>query len=127
MDSSNRTFLVTGALLMALSVMAGAFGAHLLRDTLSAREFDVYQTAVTYQIYHSIGLLLVGTIRIRMQYSSLLKWSGRLMATGIVIFSGSLYLLALTDTGWLGAITPLGGLCFIASWILLAVALMLYK
>ncbi len=127
MDSSNRTFLVTGALLMALSVMAGAFGAHLLRDTLSAREFDVYQTAVTYQIYHSIGLLLVGTIRIRMQYSSLLKWSGRLMATGIVIFSGSLYLLALTGTGWLGAITPLGGLCFIASWILLAVALMLYK
>lgn len=127
MDSSNRTVLVTGALLMALSVMAGAFGAHLLRDTLSAREFDVYQTAVTYQIYHSIGLLLVGTIRIRMQYSSLLKWSGRLMATGIVIFSGSLYLLALTGTGWLGAITPLGGLCFIASWILLAVALMLYK
>ncbi|MEX0769389.1 MAG: DUF423 domain-containing protein, partial [Balneolaceae bacterium] len=107
---------------MALAVAFGAFGAHFVRDVLTPERFDIYQTAVQYHFFHSLGLLIVGLAAIHVHDSPWLLWSGRLLIAGIVIFSGSLYLLVATQTGWFGAITPLGGLALIAGWILLGVA-----
>ena len=107
---------------MALAVGFGAFGAHLVEDILSPDRFDVYQTAVQYHFYHALGLLLIGALAQHLPDSAWLRWSGILHTAGIFIFSGSLYLLTLTDTGWLGAITPIGGVAFIAGWICLAIA-----
>jgi uncharacterized membrane protein YgdD (TMEM256/DUF423 family) len=117
-----KGIIVTGALLLALGVGFGAFGAHLVEDLLTPDRFDVYQTAVQYHFYHALGLLLIGALAQHLPDSAWLRWSGRLIVAGIVIFSGSLYLLTLTDTGWLGAITPIGGAAFIAGWICFAVA-----
>ncbi len=80
----------------------------------------VYKTRVDYHFYHALGLLLIGVLSISMP-SGLLKWSAILLTTGVVLFSGSLYILAVTEIKWLGAITPLGGISFIAGWILLFV------
>ena len=118
-----KSLLITGSLLMALAVAFGAFGAHVVEDMLTPDRFDVYQTAVQYHFYHALGLLLIGAVSFHMPDSRLLTWSGYLLIVGIMIFSGSLYILTLTDTGWLGMITPLGGFAFIGGWILLAVAI----
>lgn len=118
-----RTFILTGAVFMALAVALGAFGAHFVRDVLTPEHFDVYQTAVQYHFFHSLGLLIVGLVTFHVPDSPWLLWSGRLLIAGIVIFSGSLYLLAATQTGWFGAITPLGGLALITGWILLGVGI----
>lgn len=107
---------------MALAVAFGAFGAHVVRDMLAPDSFDVYQTAVEYHFYHALGLILLGGISLHLPDSAMLRWSGRMLLAGILIFSGSLYLLTLTDTGWFGAITPVGGLAFIAGWLLLVFA-----
>jgi uncharacterized membrane protein YgdD (TMEM256/DUF423 family) len=104
------------ALLLALAVMLGAFGAHGLKDRLDAYSMDVYQKAVFYHFIHALGLLVV-TLSPR---TSNLIWVNLLLVAGILIFSGSLYLLAITGVKTLGAITPLGGLSFIAAWLLLA-------
>jgi uncharacterized membrane protein YgdD (TMEM256/DUF423 family) len=104
------------AVLMALAVMLGAFGAHGLKDRLDAYSMEVYQKAVFYHFVHALGLLVV-TLSPR---TANLIWVNILLVTGILIFSGSLYLLALTGVRTLGAITPLGGLSFIAAWLLLA-------
>ena len=104
------------AALLALAVMLGAFGAHGLRDRLDAYSMDVYQKAVFYHFIHALGLLVV-SLSPRTAY---LVWVNGLLLAGIVIFSGSLYVLALTGIRILGAITPLGGLSFIAAWLLLA-------
>src|SRR5690348_13589891 len=98
------------AVLMALAVMLGAFGAHGLKDRLDAYSMEVYQKAVFYHFVHALGLLVV-TLSPR---TANLIWVNILLVTGILIFSGSLYLLALTGVRTLGAITPLGGLSFIA-------------
>lgn len=107
---------------MALAVAFGAFGAHVVRDMLTPERVDVYQTAVEYQFYHALGLLLVGVISFHKPGSTWLKWSGLMFIAGILIFCGSLYLLTLFDAGWLGAITPIGGFAFVAGWVLLALA-----
>ena len=104
------------ALLMALAVMLGAFGAHGLKDRLDAYSMEVYQKAVFYHFVHALGLLVV-TLSPR---TANLIWVNILLVTGILIFSGSLYLLAVTGVRTLGAITPLGGLSFIAAWLMLA-------
>ena len=104
------------AVLMALAVMLGAFGAHGLKDRLDAYSMEVYQKAVFYHFVHALGLLVV-TLSPR---TANLIWVNILLVTGILIFSGSLYLLAVTGVRTLGAITPLGGLSFIAAWLLLA-------
>jgi uncharacterized membrane protein YgdD (TMEM256/DUF423 family) len=104
------------ALLLALAVMLGAFGAHGLKDRLDAYSMDVYQKAVFYHFIHALGLLVVS---LSPRTASLI-WVHLLLVAGILIFSGSLYLLALTGVRTLGAITPLGGLSFIAAWLLLA-------
>ncbi|MHB1241674.1 MAG: DUF423 domain-containing protein [Gammaproteobacteria bacterium] len=116
-----RTFLFLGALNGLLAVVLGAFGAHILKARLSADLMAVYHTANEYHFYHALALLLIGIVALQFPESRSLKWAGWLMLVGIVLFSGSLYLLAVTGTRWLGAITPLGGLAFIAGWLLLAI------
>lgn len=118
---NNRNILLSGAIFMALAVMLGAFGAHALKTQLSPEMMQVYKTGVEYQFYHALGLLLIGLIGFQIE-SKWLRWSGLLIITGIVLFSGSLYVLSLTGIKMIGAITPVGGLSFVAGWIFLAFA-----
>jgi len=101
------------------AVILGAFGAHALKDKLSSQALTTFQTGVEYHFYHSLGLVLVGLIISQVPLTGI-KVTGWLMFTGIILFSGSLYLLALTGVRQLGMITPMGGLCFIVAWGLLA-------
>jgi uncharacterized membrane protein YgdD (TMEM256/DUF423 family) len=115
------TWSSLGAILLALAVMLGAFGAHGLRDRLDAYSMDVYQKAVFYHFIHALGLLIVSILPKTGTFSEFATtWVCALLLAGIVIFSGSLYLLAVTGTRALGAITPIGGVSFIAAWLLLA-------
>ncbi len=118
-----KLFLLAGSIAMALAVILGAFGAHALEERLSNEMLDIFQTGVTYHFYHAIGLLIIGIVAYHLPDSALLKWSGWLMIGGILVFSGSLYILATSGVRWLEAVTPIGGLCFIASWILFAIAI----
>lgn len=117
---TTRTTLITGSVFMALAVAFGAFGAHIVEGLLTPERFDVYKTGVDYHFYHALGLLILGAIATNIPENRWLSWSGYCFTAGILIFSGSLYLLTLTDTGWLGAITPIGGVAFILGWIFLA-------
>ena len=119
-----RWFLLLGAANAALAVLLGAFGAHSLKAHLAAEMMTVYQTGLQYHLFHALGLLAVGFALKQIGDSAWLRWSGWLMLAGIVIFSGSLYILSTTGWRWLGAVTPLGGIAFIAAWVLLAVAVM---
>ncbi len=116
-----RIFLFLGAINAFLSVALGAFGAHALRGRLTPEMLDIYHTSVQYQIFHAIGLIVIGILALHFPNSGLLRWSGWLMFFGIVVFSGSLYVLAVTGVTWLGAITPIGGTAFLVSWLLLAI------
>ena len=102
-----------------LAVSIGAFAAHTLRDRLSPELLDTFQTGVQYHMYHALGLFGIGLLMLNFPTSNLLRISAYLMMAGIVLFSGSLYLLSITGTRWLGAITPLGGLCFLSAWVLI--------
>jgi uncharacterized membrane protein YgdD (TMEM256/DUF423 family) len=113
-----KLFISLGAFTMALAVGLGAFGAHALKNKLTPYLIDVYKTGVDYHFYHALGLLAIGIIA-RHYNSPIIFVAGWALFTGIVIFSGSLYLLALTNIKWLGAITPIGGLSFIVGWVLL--------
>ena len=117
----SRFLIAAGAASAALSVALGAFAAHALKFRLPAEMLAVFQTGVQYQFYHSLGLILVGILAQRYQGSSLLTASGLLMLAGILLFSGSLYVLSTTGIRSLGIITPVGGVSFIAAWLLLAV------
>lgn len=123
-----KVFGIIASVYGALAVMLGAFGAHALKDKLDEYQHSIYEKAVSYQFYHLAGLLAVVFLYSRTD-SNTLKYSGWCFSTGILLFSGSLYLLALrqllgleTLTPVLGPVTPLGGLCFIAGWTLLAVS-----
>ncbi len=118
-----RLFAIIGAVSGAIGVGAGAFGAHALRARLEPRMLEVFETGARYQMYHAVALLVVAWAASRWP-GTLTSASGWLMVAGTVLFSGSLYLMALTDVRALGAITPLGGVCFIAGWLCLAVAAM---
>ena len=107
-------FFVAGAALSFLAVALGAFGAHALRDRLGADLLSTFETGVRYHFYHALGLFAVAYASARWPASA--TAAGWLFIAGIVLFSGSLYLLALTGVRWLGAITPLGGLAFLAGW-----------
>ncbi len=113
--------MTVGAVNGALAVILGAFGAHMLKSQLSAQMYGVFHIGNQYHFYHSLGLLAVGLTALHLPTSKYLSWSGWLMTAGIVLFSGSLYVLALTDMRWLGAITPFGGTAFIAAWIVFAI------
>ena len=116
-----RLFLIIGAVSAAISVAAGAFGAHSLRQTIEPSLLDVFETGARYQMYHALALVGVGLVASRWP-SSLLTSAGWLFVAGTVLFTGSLYAMTFTGIRVLGAITPLGGLCFIGGWICLAVA-----
>lgn len=117
-----KTFIIIGAINAFLSVALGAFGAHGLEGKLEPKYLEIWKTAVNYQMFHAVGLLAVGIIAGHIQGSSLMSWSGWLMFIGIILFSGSLYILSLTKIGVLGAITPLGGVSFLVAWVLLIIA-----
>src|SRR2546425_8971247 len=122
----DREFIAIGALSGCLAVAAGAFGAHALRARLAPEMLDVFQTGVTYEMYHALGLVGVGILlaRFSTEGSVWLSAAGWLFIAGSLLFSGSLYLLALTGTLWLGAITPLGGLAFLLGWLALATGIL---
>lgn len=114
-------FLFFSAVLAGLAVAMGAFGAHGLRDSLSAEAMKVYQTAVNYHMWHALGLGLIAFVHQQFPDVKQLFWAGWLMLVGVIVFSGSLYVLAISGIKWLGAITPIGGVAFIVAWVLLAV------
>lgn len=118
-----RWFLLLGAANAALAVLLGAFGAHYLKTHLAVDMLTIYQTGLQYHFFHALGLLAIGLGIKQIGDSAWLRWSGWLMLAGIVIFSGSLYVLSITGWKWLGLVTPLGGLSFIVAWVLFAVAL----
>ena len=113
---SNPTILILASFLAALAVGLGAFGAHALEESLSPKRLETWNTAVTYHMWHALAL--IGLALVSRVFEVDLTWSLNLIVAGIFIFSGSLYLLCLTDTSWFGAITPIGGICFILGWIL---------
>lgn len=115
-----KLFLLIGSILAGLSVAIGAFGAHGLRTLLEqSNRTETFETAVKYQFYHALALMIVGIV-IHHKHVSIFINSGWCMTFGTVIFSGSLYVLCLTGRTWLGAVTPIGGVVMIAGWILLA-------
>ena len=109
---------MTAAAFLAVAVVLGAFGAHGLKSRLTEELMQAYKTGVDYHFYHALGLLLVGVLSMQMP-SGLMNWAAFFLGLGILLFSGSLYLMAITGIRWLGAITPVGGLSFITGWILL--------
>jgi len=110
-----------GAMLGFVGVAAGAFGAHALKSRSSPELLQVFETGARYQMYHALALLAAGLGQARAP-SPLWTWAGALFGVGVLLFSGSLYLLALTGVRWLGALTPFGGLALLAGWIVLAIA-----
>ena len=111
-----KFFLTVGAISGALAVLLGAFGAHLLKQMISPEMLEVYKTGIQYQFYHTFALLVVG-ILMNIKPTKTLKWSGYLFMAGIIVFSGFLYLLAITGIKTLGMIVPIGGLALVAAWI----------
>ena len=114
--------LVVAAIAGLLAVMAGAFGAHGLRGVVSERDLDVFETAVSYQMYHALILALAAFLPVLGLSRRLVALACGFWTAGIVLFSGSLYLLVLSGTHWLGPVTPLGGVCFMLGWLLLLIA-----
>jgi uncharacterized membrane protein YgdD (TMEM256/DUF423 family) len=125
MPATAKLFILLGALAGAAGVVLGAFGAHALKARLSADMLAVWQTAVQYHFWHALALIAIGiVIAVGLPGSTTLRWAGWLMVAGLVLFSGSLYVLALSGARWLGAVTPFGGAAWIGAWVLLAVAVL---
>lgn len=116
----SRQFFLMASVMGFLAVGLGAFAAHGLETMISPRMLEVFQTGVQYQMFHVVALFVVGLLfRLNQEYSALLKWSGYLFTIGIILFSGSLYILSITGINRLGMITPLGGVAFLVAWALL--------
>ena len=122
MNKLSRKFIFLGAIFMASAIVLGAFGAHALKHTLSKDMLAVYHTGVEYNFYHALGLFAVAFVA-SFNESKKVKLAGYFMISGIILFSYSLYILSITKITWVGAITPIGGICFIIAWILLALAI----
>lgn len=124
-------WLAIGAIVIAAAVLLGAFGAHGLKETLSVAHLSAYQTAVQYQFYHGIGIMVVATLALNLSQFGLetkglyraIKW----LFLGILLFSGSLYAMTLLGARWLGMVTPLGGVIFVVGWLSLAVTLFKHR
>ena len=119
-----KLFLIIGAFNAMLAVALGAFGAHGLEGKLSEKYMDIWDKATAYQMYHALGIIAIAILNGTTKMN--LNTAGWLMTLGIVLFSGSLYLLALTQIKVLGAITPIGGVLFIAGWVMLMIAAIKY-
>ncbi|MDN4080750.1 DUF423 domain-containing protein [Paenibacillus polymyxa] len=117
-----KVLLLLGCIVMFLAVALGAFGAHALKKRLSADMMSIFQTGIQYQIAHGLGLLLLGVLAGNLAHSSLIVTAGLVMLVGILLFSGSLYVLSVSGVKKLGAVTPIGGLAFLASWVIVIVA-----
>ncbi|MFQ6676690.1 MAG: DUF423 domain-containing protein [Fidelibacterota bacterium] len=114
-----KSIIIIGALLAGLAVILGAFGAHALKARVSPEDLAIFETAVKYHMYHALGLILVGLLGFHYSPETIQLPAWMIMG-GILIFSGSLYVLVLSGVRWLGAITPIGGISLIVSWLLLA-------
>jgi uncharacterized membrane protein YgdD (TMEM256/DUF423 family) len=121
-----KLFIILGAINAFLAVALGAFGAHGLEGKVEPKYLETWKTGVTYQMFHATGLLIIGVLLGKLPANGLLSWSGWLMFIGIILFSGSLYVLSVTKISILGAVTPFGGLAFLVAWILLIVAAVKY-
>ena len=119
-----KCYLALGCINAMLVVIIGAFAAHGLKARLTVENMAIFQTGVQYHFYHAVGLILLGLIALQIPISPYLRWSGWLMLVGIILFSGSLYTLSVTNIRWLGMITPIGGIAFILAWLLLSVGIM---
>jgi uncharacterized membrane protein YgdD (TMEM256/DUF423 family) len=119
-----KLFVSLGAIAAALGVALGAFGAHALKARLSADMLAVWQTAVQYHLWHALGLIGIGLLAQQLPASGPIRLGGWLLLAGIVLFSGSLYVLAASGARWLGAVTPFGGACFIVGWLAVAYAVL---
>jgi len=118
---SHKLIIIIGSISGAISVILGAFGAHALKDVLNASgRLETYETAVKYQMYHSLALILLGILMLHFQHR-FLNYASYSFLVGIIIFSGSLYTLCATGITKLGAITPIGGVFLIVAWALLAI------
>jgi uncharacterized membrane protein YgdD (TMEM256/DUF423 family) len=115
-----RFCVIVSAIALAAAVVLGAFGAHAMKARLAPESFAAYQTAVQYHFWHALGLLAVGILMTQWATAQGLAWAAWLLIAGLIFFSGSLYLLALTSARWLGVLTPIGGAAFIAAWVVLA-------
>jgi len=112
-----RLHAAMGAIYAGLAVALGAFGAHVLEERIAADAMSTWETAARYHMYHALGLILTALVAGRPETDGRLSaWALRLMHAGIWLFAGSLYILVLTGAGWLGAVTPLGGVCWVAGW-----------
>jgi len=119
----SKFFLLSGSLLGFLGVAIGAFGAHALKTILEANQrLDTFETAVRYQFYHAFALLIVGLL-LRYQSVAYFEYAGYAFLAGVLVFSGSLYVLSLSGIRWLGAITPIGGLGFLVGWVFLMIGI----
>jgi uncharacterized membrane protein YgdD (TMEM256/DUF423 family) len=121
-----KLFIILGAVNAFLAVALGAFGAHGLKARLDLQYLEIWKTGVTYQMFHALGLLVIGVLAGKLPSSTLISTSGWLMLAGIVLFSGSLYVLSLTKITILGAITPFGGISFLVAWILIIIVAIKY-
>ncbi len=118
-----KIFIAIAAILGALSVAGGAFASHALKEQISERSLEIFETGAKYQMYHALALLLVALLLTRLEVvPTTLVTSGISFIVGVVLFSGSLYALSLTGIKWLGAITPLGGVAFLIGWGCLAIS-----
>lgn len=116
-----KLFIILGAVNAFIAVALGAFGAHGLEGKIPDKYLETWNTAVQYQMFHAAGLLIIGLLAGKVS-SPLINWSGWLMFIGIIIFSGSLFVLSVTQIKVLGAITPIGGVSFLAAWVLMIIA-----
>jgi len=115
-----KTFILSGAMLAFLGVALGAFGTHGLKTRIASDLLDIYQTGVQYHLIHALAVILTGVLLLHVQAPTVFQIAGWCFIGGIFVFSGSLYLLAITNVRILGAITPIGGLAFLAGWLLIA-------
>ncbi|HET7657001.1 MAG TPA: DUF423 domain-containing protein [Bacillales bacterium] len=118
-----KVFVSLGSIMAFLGVAIGAFGAHSLKNVLTEKWAGVYETGVHYHLIHALGIILIG-ILVEKFPGALMNWAGWLLFAGILLFSGSLYVLSITKINVIGAITPIGGVAFLAGWVLVVIAVL---
>lgn len=121
-----KLFFIIGSIFGFLSVALGAFGAHGLEGKVTDKLLEVWKTGVQYQMFGTLLLFIITFLMMKFQQVVLLQWAGWLCIVGMILFSGSLYVMTITGIKWLGAITPLGGVAFLISWVLISIVAMRY-